>query len=253
MAVTSALVASAAGLAGCRAPWTHSPAPPPPPPTSSPAPGPSGPPAPSPSPTVWHYTVAPGDYFDGIAWADGVTPARLQALNPQIADTHWINPGDVITLPQPLQQTPPKLPPSPSCDGGLTVTEGQPDGFAGHVSLSFTVTNRLSVACTLRGYPGFEPVTPRPVDVERGGGQSTATPPSQVIVPPGGTTQFRVEWTDVTDNPAQCLDVRRVRVTLPGQFTTQKVDAGAVPIAACPPGPAALPKINVGPVTTPGY
>lgn len=59
----------------------------------------NGGPRPPPLPATT-YKVVPGDTFNKIAAAWGVTPEVLQAANPQIVNINVINVGDIINIPE---------------------------------------------------------------------------------------------------------------------------------------------------------
>jgi len=103
----------------------------------------------------------------------------------------------------------------PACaDGDITVSLGQDDAAAGHVSVLLLFTNASDHVCTLRGYPGAELVDPtgtlKPLDAVRkltgymGGAQGMSKPPV-VTLAVGQTVSAVLEWSDVASgSTASC-------------------------------------------------
>lgn len=96
---------------------------------------------------------------------------------------------------------------APACgDGDITVSLGQGQGAAGHISVLLLFTNASAQACTLHGYPGAELSDPTgtlaPLDAVRkltgpmGGAQGLSKPPV-VTLAVGQTVSAVLEWTDV--------------------------------------------------------
>lgn len=96
---------------------------------------------------------------------------------------------------------------APACgDGDITVSLGQGQGAAGHISVLLLFTNASAHTCTLHGYPGAELSDPTgtlpPLDAVRkltgpmGGAVGLAKPPL-VTLAVGQTVSAVLEWSDV--------------------------------------------------------
>jgi Domain of unknown function (DUF4232) len=113
------------------------------------------------------------------------------------------------------------------------------DAAAGHQGTTFRFTNRLSVPCTVFGYPGAQLLdgdgNALPTTVVRGNGYLFPDPgPMRVVVPSGGSTDFRLEWSDVpTGAETTCPTASAIRVTPPDEFSPLSVP---VTITACAGG-----------------
>jgi Protein of unknown function (DUF4232) len=79
---------------------------------------------------------------------------------------------------------------------------GITDAAVGHAGAYFSFTNLSGVRCVLQGYVGIELLDahakPAPIRVSRGGGYLfTDSGPEPVIVAPGGSAVFAIEWVQV--------------------------------------------------------
>jgi hypothetical protein len=110
------------------------------------------------------------------------------------------------------------------------------DAGAGNVFATFGLTNRLNVPCTFFGFVGAElrdaNDNPLPTTVVRDGRAFATQPgPTLVTVPPGGSAQFLMHWTQIpSGNEATCPVSSSLAVILPDQFVPLSVP---IMIRAC--------------------
>lgn len=127
---------------------------------------------------------------------------------------------------------------APECgNGDVTVSLGQSQGAAGHISVLLLFTNDVSHPCTLHNYPGAELTDPSgslpALDASRtlvgfmGGAKGLSRPP---VVPlnPGQTVAAVLEWTDVTSGSTAACYTGKVSlgVTPPDTTQTTKLNLG---------------------------
>jgi hypothetical protein len=116
-------------------------------------------------------------------------------------------------------------------------------GAAGTIATTWRVTNTSSETCRSFGYPGMDFHAASgwlDVQVQRGGVDMINEPPAPVVVKPGESLYFVSTWGDVDTDEGPCKPFDRVKVTLPDNFTSARVDASG----CVDPG-----LVNVGPVS----
>jgi hypothetical protein len=105
------------------------------------------------------------------------------------------------------------------------------------------VTNTSSDACRSFGYPGMDFHAANgwlDVQVHRGGIDMINRPPAPVVLEPGKSLYFVSFWGDVDTDAGPCKQFDRVKVTLPDNFTSARLDSSG----CVDPG-----LVEVGPVT----
>ena len=132
---------------------------------------------------------------------------------------------------------------APLCkDRSAAVKVESQEGAAGTIVTTWRVTNTSSGACRSFGYPGMDFHAASgwlDVRVRRGGVDMINQPPTPVVIEPGQSLYFVSTWGDVDTDAGPCQQFDRVKVTLPDNFTSARVDSeGCVD-----PG-----LVNVGPV-----
>jgi hypothetical protein len=136
-------------------------------------------------------------------------------------------------------------PAPPLCENDSTTVEvGSQGGAAGTIMTTWRVTNTSASACRSFGYPGmdFHAATRGwlGVEVHRGGVDIIDQTPASVVLDPGQSLYFVSLWGDVDTQAGPCTQFDRVKVTLPDNFASARVDSkGCVD-----PG-----LVRVGPVT----
>jgi hypothetical protein len=177
---------------------------------------------------VWRKNDNLTAFTDGnTTWLDG--PFGLQTrLNSQ--RFFWEpNPDDLAIVPTPQAG-------NPCITAGTTLRVISSDAGAGNVFATFGLTNRLNVPCTFLGFVGAEQRdandNPMPTNVVRNGRSFVNQPgPTLVTVPPGGSAQFLMHWTQVpSGNEATCPVSGSLAVILPDQFVPLSVP---IAIRAC--------------------
>jgi hypothetical protein len=141
------------------------------------------------------------------------------------------------------ESNPDRLPILPPQTGDRCHTAGlalaatdQGGAGVGHQGTYFAFTNRLDLPCTFQGYVGAQLLdqnsNPLPTSVTRGGGYLFHDGgPVGVVVAPGGSARFGLEWTDVPlGSEATCATASQLAVIPPDEY-----DAIVVPakIMAC--------------------
>jgi hypothetical protein len=117
------------------------------------------------------------------------------------------------------------------------------NGAAGTIMTTWRVTNTSSDACRSFGYPGMDFHAANgwlDVQVHRGGIDMINQPPAPVVLEPGKSLYFVSFWGDVDTDAGPCKQFDRVKVTLPDNFTSARVDSSG----CVDPG-----LVEVGPVT----
>jgi hypothetical protein len=138
---------------------------------------------------------------------------------------------------------------APLCnDKNADVKVESQEGAAGTIATTWRVTNTSSETCRSFGYPGMDFHAASgwlDVQVQRGGVDMINQPPEPVALEPGQALLFVSTWGDVDTQEGPCTQFDRVKVTLPDNFTSARVDASG----CVDPG-----LVNVGPVsaTLPG-
>ena len=132
---------------------------------------------------------------------------------------------------------------APLCkDRTAAVKVESQEGAAGTIATTWRVTNTSSVACRSFGYPGMDFHAENgwlDVQVQRGGIDILNQQPAPVLLEPGEALYFVSTWGNVDTDEGPCTQFDRVKVTLPDNFTSARVNAkGCVD-----PG-----LVNVGPV-----
>jgi len=136
-------------------------------------------------------------------------------------------------------------PAPPLCeDDSTTVEVASQGGAAGTIMTTWRVTNTSASACRSFGYPGmdFHAATGSwlGVEVHRGGVDIINQTPASVVLDPGHSFYFVSLWGDVDTQNGPCTQFDRIKVTLPDNFASTRVDSkGCVD-----PG-----LVRVGPVT----
>jgi Protein of unknown function (DUF4232) len=136
--------------------------------------------------------------------------------------------------------------PAPSLceDDSTTVEVDSQRGAAGTIMTTWRVKNTSASACRSFGYPGmdFHAATGGwlGVEVHRGGVDIINQTPASVVLDPGQSLYFVSLWGDVDTQAGPCTQFDRIKVTLPDNFASARVDSkGCVD-----PG-----LVRVGPVT----
>jgi hypothetical protein len=137
---------------------------------------------------------------------------------------------------------------SPLCEDRTSAVKAESqEGAAGTIVTTWRVTNKSSEPCRSFGYPGmdFHSATGwLDVQVRRGGVDMINQPPAPVVLEPGKSLYFVSTWGDVDTEAGPCTQFDRVKVTLPDNFTSARVDSsGCVdrdlvnvgPVSASPP------------------
>ena len=176
---------------------------------------------------VWrkadNWTAFTDGYHTWINGPDGLE----ERLNSQRFQWEW-NPGN-------LPIVPPPAPGSQCHTGELSVSSEMGDAGVGHQGLMYVLTNRTSVFCTFFGYPGAQMLdaqfNPLPTTVIRGGGYLFPDPGStKVVVPPGGTATFGLEWEVVpVGNETTCPHASYLKITPPDEFDSLIVSTQMAP------------------------
>jgi Domain of unknown function (DUF4232) len=137
------------------------------------------------------------------------------------------------------------MPAPPLCENDSTTVEvASQGGAAGTIMTTWRVTNTSASACRSFGYPGmdFRAATGGwlGVEVHRGGVDIINQTPASVVLDPGQSLYFVSLWGDVDTQAGPCTQFDRIKVTLPDNFASARVDSkGCVD-----PG-----VVRVGPVT----
>lgn len=176
---------------------------------------------------VWRKADNWTAFTDGFhTWING--PLGLEErLNSQRFQWEW-NPDNLPVVPAPT--------PGSQCHTGeLSVSPGMGNAGVGHQGLMYVFTNRTSVPCTFFGYPGAQMLdaqfNPLPTNVIRGGGYLFPDPgPTNVVVPPGGTATFGLEWEVVpVGNETTCPQASYLKITPPDEFDSLIVSTKMAP------------------------
>ena len=118
---------------------------------------------------------------------------------------------------------------APLCsDKTAAVKVDSQNGAAGTIVTTWRITNTSSESCRSFGYPGMDFHTTSgwlDVQVRRGGIASINQPPSPVVVEPGKSLYFVSTWGDVDTEAGPCMQFDRVKVTLPDNFSSARVDS----------------------------
>jgi hypothetical protein len=117
------------------------------------------------------------------------------------------------------------------------------EGAAGTIMTTWRVKNTSSEACRSFGYPGMDFHAADGwlgVQVHRGGIDLISQPPAPVVIEPGKSLYFASFWADADTEAGPCTQFDRIKVTLPNNFTSARIDASG----CVDPG-----LVNVGPVT----
>jgi Protein of unknown function (DUF4232) len=132
-------------------------------------------------------------------------------------------------------------------DRTAAVAVASQQGAAGTISTVWRVTNTGGDPCRSFGYPGMDFHSSSgwlDVQVHRGGHPNIDQPPGSVVVAPGQSLYFVSYWGDVDTEAGPCREFDRVKVTLPDNFVSAKVDsAGCLdprsvdvgPVSSSPP------------------
>jgi Domain of unknown function (DUF4232) len=136
----------------------------------------------------------------------------------------------------------------PLCkDRTSTVEVDTQQGAAGTIMTTWRATNTSSSSCRSFGYPGMDFHAANgwlDVQVERGGVDVINQAPAPVVLEPGESLYFVSLWGDVDTQAGPCKQFDRVKVTLPDNFASARLDAkGCVdpelvrvgPVASNPP------------------
>jgi len=120
--------------------------------------------------------------------------------------------------------------PAPSlCNGDSTnVGIDSRQGAAGTILTIWRVTNTSSTACRSFGYPGMDFHAGTGwlgVEVHRGGEAVVNQAPSSVVLDPGQSMYFVSLWGDVDTQAGPCRQIDRIKVTLPDNFSSTRVDS----------------------------
>jgi hypothetical protein len=133
---------------------------------------------------------------------------------------------------------------TPLCmDKAAAVKAESRNGAAGTIMTTWRVTNTSSDACRSFGYPGMDFHAANgwlDVQVHRGGIDMINRPPAPVVLEPGKSLYFVSFWGDVDTDAGPCKQFDRVKVTLPDNFTSARLDSSG----CVDPG-----LVEVGPVT----
>jgi hypothetical protein len=165
---------------------------------------------------VWRKADNFTAFTDGFrTWVNG--PFGLQMrLNSQ--RFFWeSNPDNLPIVPTPVA--------GDRCHtAGLSLAVIGSEGAAGTIFNTFRFTNNLSVSCTMFGFVGAQMLdaqnNPIPTQVVRGGGMLSNLPgPQTVNLPPGGSADFTLSWSDVpTGNETTCPQATQLAVIPPDEF-----------------------------------
>jgi hypothetical protein len=113
-------------------------------------------------------------------------------------------------------------------DRTAAVAIASQQGAAGTISTIWRVRNTGADACRSFGYPGMDFHGSGGwlnVQVHRGGYPNIDQPPASVVVAPGQSLYFVSYWGDVDTDAGPCRRFDRVKVTLPDNFVSAKVDS----------------------------
>lgn len=177
---------------------------------------------------VWRKSDNFTAFTDGNqTWING--PFGLQTrLNAQ--RLFWEpNPGNLAIVPTPQAG-------NQCITAGTTLSVIGSDAGAGNLVATFGLTNRLNVPCTFFGFVGAElrdaNDNPLPTTVVRNGRTFVnQAGPTLVPVPPGGSAQFLMHWTQIpSGNEVTCPVSTSLAVILPDQFVPLSVP---IMIRAC--------------------
>ncbi|MGH9108064.1 MAG: DUF4232 domain-containing protein [Acidimicrobiales bacterium] len=114
----------------------------------------------------------------------------------------------------------------------------QGTGAAGTITMTVTLTNTSTVACTLNGYPGMQLLDAQggdlPTDVVRGGFRfldaAANQPPATVRLAPRAVARFSLAYEDVpVGGETSCPTSAQAEVTPPGDFTHVVVGLSIAP------------------------
>jgi hypothetical protein len=120
---------------------------------------------------------------------------------------------------------------------------------AGHVAVTYGLSNASAVACTLFGYPGVQMLDasgrPIPTQVSHGGSYTfPVETPMVVTLPPGGQASFFLGYADVpSGTETSCPQSARLALTPPGSTGTVQL---ADQIAPCGGGAVAVSPVHAG-------
>jgi hypothetical protein len=135
-------------------------------------------------------------------------------------------------------------PSTPLCASKTSAIKVQSqEGAAGTIRTVWRVTNTSGAACRSFGYPGMDFHAANgwlDVQVHRGGIDMINQPPAPVVLEPGKSLYFVSFWGDVDTEAGPCKQFDRVKVTLPDNFTSARLDSSG----CVDPG-----LVEVGPVT----
>jgi len=128
-------------------------------------------------------------------------------------------------------------------DKAAAVKAESQNGAVGTIMTIWRVTNTSSDGCRSFGYPGMDFHAANgwlDVQVHRGGTDMINQPPAPVVLEPGKSLYSVSFWGDVDTEAGPCKQFDRVKVTLPDNFTSARVDSSG----CVDPG-----LVEVGPVT----
>jgi Protein of unknown function (DUF4232) len=135
----------------------------------------------------------------------------------------------------------------------LRVAYAGEQGAAGHVFLTFRMTNATPAMCSLFGFVGMLMLdssgSELPTRVVRNGGQLTSQPgPSRFDLAGGQAATFTVSYGQVpVGNETRCPEAARLIVTPPDELENVTLEVGGFRLAPCNAG-----ELDVTPMRPPG-
>ena len=148
------------------------------------------------------------------------------------------------TAPTPSTSTSASASAMARCEGRTAAVRlASQEGAAGTIRTLWRVKNTAQSSCRSFGYPGMDFRASSGwlnVQVHRGGFPDINQPPTRVVVLPGHSMYFVSYWNDAATSAGPCKDFDRVKVTLPDNFVSVKVNST---------GCLNTGSVDVGPVT----
>lgn len=120
----------------------------------------------------------------------------------------------------------------------LSLSMGQSGAALGHVAVEHRFTNGSAQACSLTGYPQIQLVdanhTAMAVPVQQSTGAYTFTGQQvqTVVLSPGASAYFKLEWTDVPPSSGSCPRASYLRATAPGAASAIELAESIQPCAS---------------------
>jgi hypothetical protein len=105
----------------------------------------------------------------------------------------------------------------------VDIQPGQTNGGAGHIGIQYRVLNISQQTCQMYGYPGAVLLAPSfstlPTHLHRAGGYLGGSPkPRLVVLAPGQSGYFFLEWDHIPATGQTCPRARYLMITPPNDF-----------------------------------